>query len=205
MKLKNAIEELRKEEKRKFEQTVDLIVKLKGINLKRDIISIVTTFPNKIRDKKIGAFLTTKSKIIDTITPPEFKKYQDVKELRNLINTYDFFIASASLMPQVASNFGKSLGPTGKMPTPQLGMITQESDNAIKEMVDKISNSIKLRAKEPSIKLAVAREGMKDEEIMENVKAMYKSIVNALPTKQENVKNVAIKFTMSKLIKVEDL
>ena len=43
---------------------------------------------------------------------------------------------------------------------------------------------------------------MKDEEIIENVKAIYDGIVQALPTKRENVKNVQIKFTMSKPMEI---
>ena len=44
---------------------------------------------------------------------------------------------------------------------------------------------------------------MKDDEIMENVKAVYNGIVNALPKKKDNIKNVMVKYTMSKPIKVE--
>ena len=44
---------------------------------------------------------------------------------------------------------------------------------------------------------------MSDDEISANVSAIYKEIVNALPNKQENVKNVMIKFTMTKPVKVE--
>jgi ribosomal protein L1 len=39
---------------------------------------------------------------------------------------------------------------------------------------------------------------MKDEDISDNVKAIYNAIENALPTKKENVKNVMLKFTMTK-------
>ena len=51
-----------------------------------------------------------------TITKPEFDKYKEKKELRNLVREHDFFIANAKLMPSVATAFGKALGPAGKMP-----------------------------------------------------------------------------------------
>jgi ribosomal protein L1 len=57
--------------------------------------------------------------------------------------------------------------------------------------------------KEASIKICVGREGMKNEEIAANINAAYSSIVNALPTKKENVKSVLVKLTMSKPLKVE--
>ena len=89
------------------------------------------------------------------------------------------------------------------MPSPQLGVVMQETDAAITELVGKISRSIRVKAKEPSIKIVVAKDDMSDEKIMENIKASYIAIVDALPTKRENVKNVMIKLTMSKPIKVE--
>jgi len=44
---------------------------------------------------------------------------------------------------------------------------------------------------------------MKDEDIIDNIKVIYKAIENALPTKKENVKNVLVKMTMSKPVGVE--
>jgi|SRR3989339_395448 len=203
MELKQALDELRKEEKRKFAQGVDLIVNLKGVDMKRDNIATVITLPNKFKDKKVCGFLNNPSKVVKTITKLDFPKYKEKKDLKKLIKEYDAFIASAQLMPSVATVFGKVLGPAGKMPSPQLGVVMQETDAAITELVGKISRSIRVKAKEPSIKIVVAKDDMSDEKIMENIKASYIAIVDALPTKRENVKNVMIKLTMSKPIKVE--
>jgi large subunit ribosomal protein L1 len=203
MELKQALEELRKEEKRKFAQGVDLIVNLKGVDMKRDNIATVITLPNKFKDKKVCGFLNNPSKLVKTVTKLDFPKYKEKKDLKKLIKEYDAFIASAQLMPAVATTFGKVLGPAGKMPSPQLGVVMQETDSAITELVTKISKSIRVKAKEPSIKIVVAKDDMSDDKIIENVKASYFGIVEALPTKRENVKNVMIKLTMSKPIKVE--
>jgi len=203
MELKKALEELRNQEKKKFEQSVDLIVNLKGVDIKRDNISAVITLPHKIKDKKICGFLTKRSEVVDSVSQPEFAKYKDKKDLKKLVNKYDFFIAVAPLMPAVATTFGKVLGPAGKMPTPQLGLVSPETDAAINAQLEKVSKSVKVKAKEPSIKLCIGREKMSDEQILENVKAVYDGIVAALPTKRENVRNVMIKMTMTKPIKVE--
>ncbi len=203
MELKQALEEIRKNEKRKFSQSVDLIVNLKSVDMRKDNVNAIVSLPHKFKEKKVCAFLSKKNEMIDTITQPEFAKYKDKKALKELVKKYDFFIAAAPLMPSVATAFGKVLGPAGKMPSPQLGIIMQETDDNIKNTLARINNSIKIRAKEPSIKLSVANESMKDEEIIENIKAVYSGIVNALPTKQENVRNVMIKLTMGKPIRVE--
>ena len=203
MELKQALQELRKEEKRKFEQTVDLIINFKGIDLKKNAISVIVNLPHKFKDKRICGFLENKSDLVKTITKPEFAKYSDKKELKKLVKDYDFFIANASLMPAVATTFGKVLGPAGKMPTPQLGVIMGDRPSAVKELVDKISTSLKIRAKEASVKLSVGKENMSDEKIIENVTEIYNAVLNALPQKVENIRNAMIKMTMTKPIVVE--
>ena len=194
---------MRKQEKRKFNQTIDLIINLKAIDVKKDNIYAVIVLPHKIKDKKICAFLTNKSDLINTVTKDQFPLYKDKKALKKIAAEYDFFIAHASLMPLVATTFGKVLGPSGKMPTPQLGMIVQEIPEQIKLMIEKVSKSIKLRVKEASVKVAIGKENMKDEEIIDNARAIYDGLVNSLPTKRENVKKVLIKLTMGKPVEAE--
>lgn len=203
MKLNEALAELRKEEKRKFDQSVDLIVNLKGIDLKRENVSGVFEVPNKIKEKKVCAFFNERSELVRTITKLDFAKYKDKKTLKKLVEEFDFFIASAPLMPLVAATFGKALGPAGKMPSPQLGIIMQENPTAIQELLKKIDKSVKVRAKETSLKVMVAKESMKDEQIIANVDAAIKGIINMLPNKRENVRSIMVKFTMTKPIKVE--
>jgi len=203
MEVKAALAELRKLEKKKFDQTVDLIINLRGIDIRKDNISAVITFPHKIKDKKICGFLTKKTESVDTISQNEFQLYKDKKALKKLVKKYDSFIAAAALMPSVATVFGKILGPAGKMPSPQLGVVMQENDKNIDELVHKIERSTRIKMKEASIKLSIGKEKMKDEEIIENLMSAYQTITNALPTKKENVRSVLIKLTMSKPIRLE--
>lgn len=200
--LKNALVELRKGKERKFDQTLDLIVNLQKFNVKKNSVNIFVSVPYKVKDKKIGAFLEVNYKDLDTITPDQFKKYKDKKELKKLVKKYDFFIAQASLMPKVATTFGRVLGPTGKMPSPQMGIIMDINDKIIDELKTKINNSIKIRTKEASIKLSIGKQSMKDEELIENILGVYSRIVKELPREKENIKNVELKFTMTKPEKI---
>lgn len=201
--LKNALIELRKGKERKFDQTLDLIINLQKFNVKKDNVNIFVSVPYKVKEKKIGAFLEVKRDDIDTITPDKFKKYTDKKELKKLVKKYDFFIAQASLMPKVATTFGRVLGPAGKMPSPQLGIIMNADDKIIKELKGKINNSVKIRAKEASIKLPVGKQSMKDEELIENILSIYNRVMKELPREKENIKNVELKFTMTKPEKIQ--
>lgn len=203
MQLKEAIQELKKSEKKKFDQSIDLIVNLKGLDLRKDNISTIVAIPHKVKDKKVCGFLNVKSDLVTTVTKLDFPKYKEKKDLKNLIKSYDFFIASAALMPSVATTFGKILGPTGKMPSPQLGIVTAEDAATIKATLDKISKSVKIRLKENSVKISVGKQSMSDSDLEENIKAIYSGLVNVLPVKKDNVKSVMIKLTMSKPTKVE--
>jgi large subunit ribosomal protein L1 len=201
--LKSAIAELRKSEPRKFKQTVDLVVNLQKFEVKKTPLNIFIRIPHKSKDKKIAGFFESKSEIIDSITEMDFKKYNDKKKLKSLVNKYDFFIAQAKLMPKVATVFGRVLGPAGKMPSPQMGIVLNADQKSIDELREKINTSLRIRTKEPSIKVAVGKEDMKDEEIIENVISIYNELVKALPRDKENIKNMEIKFTMTKPVKIK--
>ncbi len=202
-KLQKALSELRKEKERKFDQTVDLIINLQKYDVKKNPINLFVSVPHKIKNKKIAGFLEVENKNVDTITPEKFKKYSDKKELKKLAKKYDFFIAQANLMPKVASVFGRVLGPAGKMPSPQMGIIMGNvNDNIIKELIEKINSSVKLKVKEASVKLAVGKQSLEDSKIIENILAVYNALIKALPRNKENIKNIELKFTMTKPQKI---
>ena len=200
--LKQALTELRTEKKRKFDQTVDLIVNLQKFDVKKNPVNTFVSVPYKIKDKKIAGFLDIKNKNFDTITPDQFKKYADKKESKKIAKNYDFFIAQPSVMPKVATAFGRVLGPLGKMPSPQLGIILNTDDKTINELKEKINSSIKIRTKDASIKVPIGKESMKDEDIIENILAVYNSLLKNLSKGKENIKNIEIKFTMTKPKKI---
>lgn len=200
-----AIGEIKKsatEEGRKFTQSVDLIINLREFDIKRYSINTFVNLPHKIKDKKVAGFLEKKSTVLDTITKQEFDEFKDKKKLKSLVKEYDFFIASAKLMPLVASTFGRALGPAGKMPSPQLGVVMVEDDNAIKELIKKVSSVVKLRTKEPTIKVAIGKQTDKDEDLADNAMVVYNEVFKNLPRQKENLRSILIKLTMGKPIKV---
>jgi large subunit ribosomal protein L1 len=200
--LKKALTELRTIKQRKFDQTVDLIVNLQKFDVKKSNVNIFVTVPHTIKEKRIAGFLEIKNQNVETITPDEFKKYADKSKMKGLVSNYDFFIAQASLMPSVATNFGRSLGPTGKMPSPQLGILLNADEKSVRELKSKINTSVKIKIKEPSIKIPIGKESMKDEDIIENIMAVYNTLLKTLPRNKENIKNIEIKLTMTKPYKI---
>ena len=204
MRLQEALKEIRKGKERKFDQSVDLLINLRGVNLKRDNVNVVISLPHALGSKKVCGFLTKKSDLVTSVLEPDFQKYaKDPKALKKLADGYDFFIAAAPLMPKVATTFGRVLGPAGKMPSPQLGILMKESNEAIEEVLKRIGSSVKLRAKETSLKLSIGKLSMEDAAILENLREIVKAVLGVLPSNRESVKNVMVKTTMGKPIVLE--
>ena len=201
--LKKALEELKKSKERKFDQTVDLVINLQKFSVKKDAVNTFIMLPHKVKEKKIAGFLEAKNPKVETITKEEFKKYSNKQDLKKLVKKYDFFIAQASLMPKVATTFGKVLGPVGKMPSPQLGILTNVDDKVLSSLKEKIDKSIKIRTKEASIKIPIGKQSMQDEQVIENIITVYNALLKVLPKQKENIKDLAIKLTMTKPIKIK--
>ena len=106
--IKKAIEELKKS-KRKFNQTYDLIIVLKNLNLKKPEEQV--DFFQQLHfssGKKIkvcglvGSELIGQAKeVFDTaIVDDDFPKYvKDKKAVKKLAKEHDFFVAQATIMP----------------------------------------------------------------------------------------------------------
>lgn len=204
MNFSEALNELRnKTEKRKFNQTLDLIINFKDFDPRRDTLNTFVILPHIATKKKVCAFLEHPSHATYTITKNDIDK-TTAADIKKLIREYDFFIASAKLMPLIASKFGKVLGAAGKMPDPKLGcVIMQENDKTISETVERLSKMTRLRTKEASLKVAVGKESMQNNELIENAQTIIKAVINALPKKELNIKSVMLKFTMSPPVKVK--
>ena len=106
-------------------------------------------------------------------------------------------------MGVIATKFGRVFGPMGKMPSPQAGIIPQESEETITQMLEKVKKSIRVRTKERSIKLPMGREDMSDKDLIENILATLKALEKILPRNKDNIKNVLVKFTMTKPVRLD--
>ncbi len=201
MEVKKAFEELRKGKKRKFDQTVDLIINLKNFDVRKEALNTFVGVPNG-REKKLAAFFTKRSDLIETITEADFVKYKDMNSMKKLAKKYDGFIAVAPMMGKIATKFGRVFGPIGKMPSPQAGIIPKEDEAMVKIMIEKMKKSVRVRNKEMSIKLPIGKESMSDDALAENVAAVIKGVEKVLPRGRDNVKDVMVKFTMTKAIRI---
>ncbi|MBI2507416.1 hypothetical protein HYV89_00510 [Candidatus Woesearchaeota archaeon] len=200
----NAIKSLRKNsKKRKFDQTLDLVVNLKEVDKKNTFDAYVTLPHSSGRSAKICAIVDSEyEKSADALTDKVINKEMlmklQAKDVSKLAKEYDIFIAQASLMGQIASALGKILGPLGKMPNPKSGGVLMPGAD-IKLTVDKFRKNMRVRNRNESIiKSSIGKESFNDEALAENADAVYEGIVHVLPNGEGNVKDVLVKFTMSK-------
>lgn len=213
---KTVLEALRKvreeSKKRNFAQTVDLIVNLKDIDLKKteeQVDFFAVTHHSTGKKKKICALigpelLDEAKRVCDrAIMAEEFEAFaRDKKLAKKLASEYDFFIAQANIMPKIASAFGKVFGPKGKMPNPKAGCIIPPKA-ALKPLYDKLQNTLKISAKTaPMIQCLVGKESLRDEEIADNIIDIYNQIESKLPKGKNNIKNMLIKLTMGKPVRL---
>lgn len=201
MKIEEALKKLRSEEKRKFVQSVDLIVNLQNFDVRKESLNTFIQIPHPA-PKKIFGFLTKRSQLIDSMTKDDFAKYKETKDIKKLAKKYDFFIAAAPLMGQIATVFGRVLGPMNKMPSPQAGIVPIDSDDNVSKMVDKMKKSVRIRTREMSIKIAVGKEDLSDSQLKENIESAIGSLEKSLSKGRDNIKNILIKFTMTKPVKI---
>ena len=202
MELTEVLKELKAEKKRKFVQTVDLVVNLQNFDVRKEALNTFLTLPNPM-EKKIAAFLTKHTKVVHSITETDFVKYKETKDIKKLANEYDFFIAVAPMMSKIATTFGRVLGPMGKMPSPQGGIIPQDNDEMVLKMVENMKKMVRVRTKELSVKVPIGKEDMDEGQLVENVEAVLKQLEAKLP-RNDCIKNAMLKLTMTRAIKFVD-
>jgi len=210
--IKEAVSKLQESKKRNFKQGIDLIINLKHLDLKNPDhqIELFLQLP-KYKGKKtkvcalVGREMADASKAaVDTVVlQPEFDNYaQDKKAAKKLASSHDFFVAQATIMPKVATAFGRVLGPKGKMPNPKAGCVVPPNAN-MAQVYEKLSQTVKVSGKKaPLLQCIVGNEESKVEDIIDNVKHVYNNVVHHLPQSENNVKSVYLKYTMGKPVKV---
>jgi len=204
-----ALGELRKSiTKRKFAQSIDLVVRLREVDLKKpeNRINETIALPNPpekalkvcviasgdlaTRAKSAGADMLIGRQELDGLS-------KDKKAARKLAQENDFFIAEAPLMPLVGRALGSFLGPRGKMPTPV------PPNAPIEQVVANHRKMVRVRMREqPVLQCRIGTEAMADEKLAENIQAVVSRIEQKLERGFKNIGEILIKGTMSKPVKI---
>jgi large subunit ribosomal protein L1 len=208
--LLDAVKEAKaKSGQKKFNQTIELILDIKEIDMKapegkiRQIVELphATAKPNKIcviasgelalKARKAEAELVLEKADLEALAGKK-------KELRKLASDYDVFISEAPLMPLVGRIFGPALGPRGKLPVP----VPPNADIASLILKHRKTVVVKMR-NQPIIQCSVGTENMKDEEIVANIQAVLRIVEGKLKRGLKNIKFAFIKTSMGEPVRIK--
>ena len=194
----DAIKLLKEKSYVKFEETLDIAIKLgidssktdqniRGVvNLpkgsgKKIVVAVMAKGDKAKEASEAGADLVGDNEIVEKVNA-------------NKIN-FDLLIATPDMMPTIGK-IGKILGPKGLMPNPKLGTVTQDVTKAVKEAK---SGQIQFKNDKAGIVHAgIGKLSFKEEDLIENIKAFYGSISKIKPdsVKGSFIKKVTIASTM---------
>src|SRR3989338_9047058 len=205
-----ALEQLQAEKQRKFQQSYDFIVTLKDINVKTQPIDAYVVLPHS-RGKTVKVCALVVQELAEqaakncdlVIREMQFDAYKGKpKDAKKLAKTYDFFIAQANLMTQIAAVFGRSFGPRGKMPNPKAGCVVPPQAN-LSALKERLQKTVHVKTKEAlMLQCIIGNESMNAAEVAENVVTVVQQITKILPQEEQNIARVYLKKTMSKPITV---
>ena len=198
-----AIKLLKSLKTRKFDESVDLVLKL-NIDAKKTDMNVRGSFvlPNGTgKTKKILVVTKTKA---DEASEADYCGAEDMLEKIEKENWFDFdtIVATPEMMP-LLGKLGKVLGPKGLMPNPKLGTVTTNVKEAIsnikKGMVEYKNDSY------GNLHLTIGKLSFTEEQFEENLRAIVSEIVKNKPNgvKGTFIKNISISSTMSPGIKVD--
>ena len=198
-----AIKVLKSLKPRKFDESVDLVLKL-NIDAKKTDQNIRGSFvlPNGTGKTK-RVLVVTKTKAAEA-GEADYCGAEDMIEKIEKENWFDFdtIVATPEMMP-LLGKLGKVLGPKGLMPNPKLGTVTTNVKDAItnikKGMVEYKNDSY------GNVHMSIGKLSFSEEKLEENLRAIVSEIVKNKPTavKGTFVKNISVSTTMGPGVKVD--
>jgi len=188
----------------KFDQTIDLSVKL-NIEMKKSEQTIRGTvlLPHGTGKKRAVAVVCKGEKLSEAKNAgADFVGSEDLIEdiLKGRVK-FDVLVATPDIMRELAK-LGKILGPRGLMPSPKAGTVTFEIADAIKRIR---AGEVEYRAdKDGVVHMGVGKGSFEEEKLKQNIESSIEAILKARPSsvKGQYMKSISISATMGPGIKI---
>jgi len=208
-----------KDKARKFDESIDLIINLKDLNLndpKQRIDKEIVLPNNTITSDKPNVCVIASDEILlearnlglETIDTEGLVQLnnEEKKVKKKFVKKYDFFIVEDKMMPSVARYLARFLGPLGKMPKPfpsGYGIVSSPED--LKIAIERYLKIIRIQLKKQLlIQVKIGKKSMEEERVFENLKAVVDYVADQLPHRYNNIKSMFLKTTMGHPIKVDE-
>lgn len=196
--------------KRGFVQSVELIINLKDVDLKRPESRVTETveLPKGLgsRARRVaviasGALVVEarKSANVDRVFEREEVEVLigNKKAAKKLAREFDYFLVDTSLISLAARALGSALGFVGKAPVP----VPSGAD--VDALAARYKRSVTIRVrKNPQACCVIGTEEMPIEHLTENAQAVLNRVVDKLPKRWANVESVHLKLAMGEPVKL---
>lgn len=202
--LKEAVSLLKTFKKTKFDETVDIVMKLSVDPKHSDqIVRGSFSLPKGIgKEIRVVVFASgDKIKLAQEAGAVEAGGDDLLKKVEGGWLDFDVAISTPDMMGKVGK-LGKILGPQGKMPSPKSGTVTNDIQNAVKEFKE---GKIEYRTDSGgNVHVPVGKTSFPDEDLVENIKSFIKHIIRNKPpaAKGTFVQKIFISSSMSPGVRV---
>ncbi len=207
-----ALQQMRDSSKqRKFKQAVELGINFKGIDFNKpeNRIDLSVAMPHSTGKGEVRVLVFAKDKEFLSNLKAKGQKVIEEEEIAGIskkdaakiADDFDLLLAEGPVMITVGKFLGQQLAPKGKMPNP-IQPTLAAVENAAKQVKGALRVSNKKGKFMPVVQSRIGNEEMKDNELAENVLAIYNAVLAALPGKEQNIKSVFLKLSMGPPIKI---
>ena len=197
--LADAVPLLQKAKYAKFDETVDLTLRL-GVDPRHadQMVRGTVVLPHGLGKTKIVAVIASGEKVKDAqAAGAEFFGGEELVEKIQKENwtAFDALIATPDMMKSVG-RLGKVLGPKGLMPNPKTGTVTTDVAAAVKEIK---AGKVEFRTdKTALVHVPVGKLSFDAQKLIDNANTVITSVVKAKPSaaKGKYIKGVTLSSTM---------
>ncbi len=203
--LEDAVSRVKKSAYAKFDETVELAMRL-GVNPKHadQMVRGTVVLPHG---------LGVSRKVLVIASGEKLKEAQDagadlvggeemVDQIQKGFMDFDAVVATPDMMRSVGK-LGKVLGPRGLMPNPKTGTVTFEIARAVKEIK---AGKVEFRVDKTAIVHApVGKVSFSQENLLENLRTLVDTIMKAKPpsAKGKYVRSMALSSTMGPGVRID--
>ena len=204
--LADAVPLLQKAKYAKFDETVDLTLRL-GVDPKHadQMVRGTVVLPHGLGKTKVVAVIASGDKVKDAqAAGAEFAGGEELVEKIQKENwtAFDALIATPDMMKSVG-RLGKVLGPKGLMPNPKTGTVTTNVADAIREIK---AGKVEFRTdKTALVHVPVGKLSFDPQKLVDNATTVITSVVKAKPAaaKGKYIKSVTLSSTMGPGIQLD--
>jgi large subunit ribosomal protein L1 len=196
--LKEAVDLLQKVKFAKFDETIELVLRL-GVDPRHadQMVRGTIVLPHGLGKSKKVLVIASGEKIREAEEAgADFAGGEEmVKKISEGWADYDAVISTPDMMKSVG-RLGKVLGPRGLMPNPKAGTVTTDVKNAVKETK---AGKVEFRTdKTAQVHTAVGKMSFAGDKLVDNAAALIGAVVKAKPSaaKGKYVKSITLSSSM---------